>query len=58
VRDAIHLLTPRCHRGCGLDLIREMRWYDVPARGAADRNANTTPGNKRGGLASIVEGAG
>ena len=25
--------------------------------GAADRSANTTPGNKRGGLANIVEKA-
>ena len=35
-----------------------MRWYDeYLARGAADRSANTTPGNKRGGLANIVEKA-
>ncbi len=59
VRDAIHLLTPRAATPqVGRDLIREMRWYDeYLARGEADRSANTTPGNKRGGLANIVEKA-
>lgn len=57
VRDAVHLLTPRAAtREIALDLIREMRWYDeYLAQGRADRSANTTPGNKRGGLANIVE---
>jgi galactarate dehydratase len=59
VRDAIHLLTPRAAtREVAQDLVREMRWYDeYLARGQADRAANTTPGNKRGGLANIVEKA-
>jgi galactarate dehydratase len=59
VRDAVHLLTPRAAtREVALDLIREMRWYDeYLAQGRADRSANTTPGNKRGGLANIVEKA-
>ena len=59
VRDAIHLLTPRAATAdVARDLIREMRWYDeYLARGSADRSANTTPGNKRGGLANIVEKA-
>jgi galactarate dehydratase len=59
VRDAIHLLTPRAaSKEVARDLIREMLWYDeYLARGAADRSANTTPGNKRGGLANIVEKA-
>src|SRR5262249_53889462 len=59
VRDAIHLLTPRAVTAdVARDLIREMRWYDeYLARGEADRSANTTPGNKRGGLANIVEKA-
>lgn len=59
VRDAIHLLTPRAATPeVGRALIREMRWYDeYLARGEADRSANTTPGNKRGGLANIVEKA-
>lgn len=59
VRDAAHLLTPRAiNADVARDLIREMRWYDdYLARGAADRSANPTPGNKRGGLANVVEKA-
>ena len=59
VRDAVHLVTPRAaSRDVALDLVREMRWYDeYLARGSADRAANTTPGNKRGGLVNIVEKA-
>jgi len=57
VRDAVHLLTPRCATPeIGRALIREMDWYDAYLRrGGADRSANTTPGNKKGGLANIVE---
>jgi galactarate dehydratase len=57
VRDAVHLLTPRAiNEQVARDLIREMRWYDdYLAQGKANRAANTTPGNKRGGLANIVE---
>ncbi len=59
VRDAIHLLTPRViNEDVGRALLREMRWYDdYLANGRADRSANPTPGNKRGGLANIVEKA-
>ena len=59
VRDAVHLLTPRAvNKQVALDLIREMRWYDeYLARGSTDRTANPTPGNKRGGLANVVEKA-
>jgi galactarate dehydratase len=59
VRDAIHLLTPRAaNTEVARALIREMRWYDdYLARGGADRSANPTPGNKRGGLANVVEKA-
>jgi len=59
VRDAVHLLTPRAaNKQVALDLIREMRWYDeYLARGGTDRTANPTPGNKRGGLANVVEKA-
>ncbi|MBI3209692.1 MAG: galactarate dehydratase [Candidatus Solibacter usitatus] len=59
VRDAVHLLTPRAvNQEVGLALIREMRWYDeYLSRGYADRSANPTPGNKRGGLANVVEKA-
>ena len=59
VRDAIQLLTRRAvNADVGQALIREMAWYDsYLARGGADRSANTTPGNKKGGLANIVEKA-
>jgi len=59
VRDAIHLLTPRAvNREVGRALIAEMKWYDdYLAKGGADRSANPTPGNKRGGLSNIVEKA-
>jgi galactarate dehydratase len=33
-----------------------MKWYDAYLRqGGVDRSANTTPGNKKGGLSNIVE---
>ena len=39
-------------------MIREMAWYDAYLqRGSVDRSANTTPGNKSGGLSNIVEKA-
>ncbi|MCB1851220.1 MAG: galactarate dehydratase [Gammaproteobacteria bacterium] len=59
VRDAIHLLTPRAiDEETGRALLFEMAWYDdYLGRGQADRSANTTPGNKQGGLANIVEKA-
>ena len=59
VRDAVHLLTPRAvNQEVARALIREMRWYDnYLARGSADRSANPTPGNKRGGLSNVVEKA-
>jgi galactarate dehydratase len=57
VRDAIHLLTPRAAtKDVAEALVREMRWYDdYLARGEVDRGANTTPGNKKGGLSNIIE---
>ena len=59
VRDAVHLLTPRASTPeIGRALVREMRWYDdYLARNGADRSANPTPGNKRGGLVNVVEKA-
>jgi len=59
VRDGIHLLTPRAvNEEVGRALIREMKWYDhYLDLGEVDRSANTTPGNKKGGLANIVEKA-
>ncbi len=57
VRDAVHLLTPRAiNADVARALIREMAWYDrYLANGETDRAANTSPGNKKGGLANIVE---
>jgi galactarate dehydratase len=57
VRDAIQLLTRRAvNEDVGRALVAQMAWYDAYlARGGADRSANTTPGNKKGGLANIVE---
>lgn len=59
VRDAIHLLVPRSvNEEVAQALKNEMSWYDnYLSNGQADRSANTTPGNKRGGLSNIVEKA-
>ncbi|GGD69345.1 putative galactarate dehydratase (L-threo-forming) [Emticicia aquatilis] len=59
VRDAIHLLVPRCESAeVAQKLKDEMAWYDnYLNQGQADRSANTTPGNKGGGLSNIVEKA-
>ena len=59
VRDAIHLLTARAvDEDVAEALIREMSWYDnYLERGRSDRSANTSPGNKIGGLSNIVEKA-
>ncbi|MDK2599559.1 UxaA family hydrolase [Bacillus stercoris] len=59
VRDAIHLLTPRAvSEEVGQSLINEMKWYDsYLRRGDADRSANPSPGNKKGGLSNVVEKA-
>ncbi|MCE1197073.1 galactarate dehydratase [bacterium] len=59
VRDGIHLLAARAaDPEVRRRLLEEMRWYDVYlANGGVDRSANPTPGNKKGGLANIVEKA-
>jgi galactarate dehydratase len=59
VRDGIDQLTSRATTPeVAQAMIREMAWYDAYlARGKADRSANTTPGNKKGGLSNIVEKA-
>ncbi len=59
VRDGIDQLTARAvDSGVAEAMIREMRWYDdYLSRGQVDRSANTTPGNKAGGLSNIVEKA-
>ena len=59
VRDGIDQLTSRATTPeVAQAMIREMAWYDAYLqRGGADRSANTTPGNKKGGLSNIVEKA-
>ncbi|GAB4563153.1 MAG: galactarate dehydratase [Rhizobacter sp.] len=59
VRDGIDQLTSRASSPEVADaMIREMAWYDAYLRkGQVDRSANTTPGNKKGGLSNIVEKA-
>ncbi len=59
VRDGIDQLTARAANAeVAAALIREMAWYDAYLdRGRVDRSANTTPGNKQGGLSNIVEKA-
>ncbi len=59
VRDGIDQLTSRASTPEVADaMIREMAWYDAYLnKGQVDRSANTTPGNKKGGLSNIVEKA-
>lgn len=59
VRDGIDQLTSRATTPEVADaMIREMAWYDAYLnKGRVDRSANTTPGNKKGGLSNIVEKA-
>ncbi len=59
VRDGIDQLTSRASSPeVAQAMIREMAWYDAYLqRGRVDRSANTTPGNKQGGLSNIVEKA-
>ena len=59
VRDGIDQLTARAATPeVAQAMIEQMAWYDAYlARGRVDRSANTTPGNKKGGLSNIVEKA-
>jgi galactarate dehydratase len=59
VRDAVEQLTSRAATAqVAQDIVRELGWYDqYLERGRADRTANTTPGNKAGGLSNIAEKA-
>jgi len=59
VRDGIDQLTSRATTPeVAQAMIDEMAWYDAYLkRGKVDRSANTTPGNKKGGLSNIVEKA-
>ena len=59
VRDGVYLIARRCEdEATEKKLTHEMLWYDeYLAKGGADRSANPSPGNKRGGLSNIVEKA-
>ncbi|HTF96846.1 MAG TPA: galactarate dehydratase [Cellvibrio sp.] len=59
VRDGVDQLTSRAATPeIAQAIIKEMEWYDnYLAAGMVDRSANTTPGNKKGGLSNIVEKA-
>ncbi len=59
VRDAVEQLTARAaNPAVAQDIIDQLGWYDdYLQRGRSDRSANTTPGNKAGGLSNIVEKA-
>lgn len=57
VRDGVHILKHRITQPEVIEkLNREVEWYDsYLAAGDVDRAANTTLGNKKGGLSTIVE---
>jgi galactarate dehydratase len=59
VRDAVEQLTARAATPeLAQRIVDEMAWYDgYLKQGGVDRSANTTPGNKAGGLSNIVEKA-
>lgn len=59
VRDGAKILAARCVDEATRDkMAAEMGWYDrYLDAGGVDRDANPTPGNKKGGLANIVEKA-
>jgi galactarate dehydratase len=59
VRDAVDQLTARAATpAVAQAIVRELAWYDqYLERGRVDRSANTTPGNKAGGLSNLVEKA-
>ena len=57
VRDGVQFIAHRCvDEKVGARLVEEMKWYDnYLCMGGVDRGANTTPGNKKGGLSNIIE---
>ena len=59
VRDGIAQLTGRAETpDVARAIVEQLAWYDAYLeRGSVDRSANTTPGNKTGGLSNIVEKA-
>lgn len=59
IRDAVHLLAPRTiNEEVLAKLVSEMKWYDKYLEQAdVDRDANPSPGNKKGGLSNVVDKA-
>ena len=59
VRDGVDQLTSRAASPeVAQAIVRELGWFDhYLERGRVDRSANTTPGNKAGGLSNIAEKA-
>ena len=59
IRDGVDQLTRRTTSDIiASELVQQLDWYDrYLARGHADRSANTTPGNRTGGLSNVVEKA-
>lgn len=59
IRDAVHLLAPRTKDDKVLKkLVNEMKWYDKYLEEShVDRDANPSPGNKKGGLSNVVDKA-
>jgi galactarate dehydratase len=59
VRDSVEQLTSRAATPEVAEaIVRELGWYDAYLdRGRVDRAANTSPGNKAGGLSNIAEKA-
>jgi altronate hydrolase/galactarate dehydratase len=53
---AEHLLTRRASREVGEKLVARIRWWeDYTARNQGEMDNNPSPGNKRGGLTTILE---
>ncbi len=59
VRDASHIILSRIQdKKLRKKFIDEMTWYDnYLDEGEVDRSANPSPGNKKGGLATIIDKA-
>lgn len=59
VRDGVDQLTARAQTPEIADqIVEQLNWFDdYLGQGNTDRSANTTPGNKAGGLSNIVEKA-
>ncbi|MCL2832864.1 MAG: UxaA family hydrolase [Treponema sp.] len=57
VRDGVRFIAARCaDENTAKKLADEMRWFDnYLEAGGVDRESNTSPGNKEGGLSNIVE---